>query len=174
MDLNFCPRCASPLAERDLAGRVRRTCPDAACGYVFWDNPLPVLAGLVERDGLVVLARNHAWPEKMFGLVTGFMERGETPEEGVAREVREELGLEALSASLIGVYPFQRKNELILAYHVVAEGEIALNEELAEFRLIPPEKLRPWDFGTGLAIRDWLAGRFDAGGPTGSPTRQTG
>ena len=106
-----------------------------------------------------VLARNHAWPEKMFGLVTGFMERDETPEEGVAREVQEELGLTTTSASLIGVYPFQRKNEIILAYHVVAEGEIVLNEELAEFRLIPPEKLRPWEFGTGLAIRDWLARR---------------
>ena len=157
--MRFCPRCASPLAERGIAGRARQVCPDAACGYVFWDNPLPVLAGLVERDGLIVLARNHAWPEKMFGLVTGFMERDETPEEGVAREVKEELGLDTLFAGLIGVYPFQRKNELILAYHVVAEGEITLNEELAEFRLIPPEKLRPWDFGTGLAIRDWLARR---------------
>jgi len=155
--MKFCPRCASPLIERDIAGRVRRACPDAACGHVFWDNPLPVLAGLVERDGLIVLARNHAWPEKMFGLITGFMERGETPEEGVAREVKEELNLDALSVSFIGVYPFQRKNELILAYHVTTRGEIALNEELAEFRLIPPEKLRPWEAGTGMAVRDWLA-----------------
>ncbi len=159
--MRFCPRCAAPLAESSLAGRTRLACPDAACGFVFWDNPLPVLAGLVERDGMVVLARNHAWPEKMFGLVTGFMERDETPEEGVAREVKEELGLDTLSATLIGLYPFQRKNEIILAYHVVASGEIVLNEELAEFRLITPEKLRPWDFGTGLAIRDWLA-RKDA------------
>lgn len=155
----FCLRCGSALVERQIGAAVRRACPDESCGYVFWDNPLPVLAGLVERDGLIVLARNRAWPEKTFGLVTGFMERDETPEEGVAREVREELGLETLSARLIGLYPFRRKNELILAYHVVAAGEIVLNEELAEFRLIPPEKLRPWDFGTGLAIRDWLARR---------------
>lgn len=157
--MKFCPRCARPLVARELAGRVRLACPDAACGHVFWDNPLPVLAALVEREGLMVLARNHAWPEKMFGLVTGFMERDETPEEGVAREVREELGLATLSTSLIGLYPFQRKNELILAYHIRAEGEIVLNEELAEFRLIPPEKLRPWESGTGLAVRDWLARR---------------
>jgi NADH pyrophosphatase NudC (nudix superfamily) len=157
--MKFCPHCASSLVLREIAGRVRPACPEAACGYVFWDNPLPVLAGLVERDGLIVLVRNHTWPQKMFGLVTGFMERDETPQEGVAREVREELGLDTLSAELIGLYPFQRKNELILAYHVVAEGEIVLNEELAEYRLIPPAKLRPWDFGTGLAIRDWLARR---------------
>ncbi|MBM3390898.1 MAG: NUDIX domain-containing protein [Betaproteobacteria bacterium] len=155
----YCLRCGTGLAERDVGGVLRRACPDAACGYVFWDNPIPVVAGLVERDGLVVLARNHAWPEKMFGLVTGFLERDETPEGAVAREVKEELALEARAVSLIGLYPFQRKNELILAFHVVAEGEIVLNEELAEFRLIPPEKLRPWDFGTGLAIRDWLARR---------------
>lgn len=155
----FCLRCGSALVERTIGGLPRRACPEASCGYVFWDNPLPVLAALVERDGRVVLARNRAWPEKWFGLVTGFLERGETPVEGVAREVKEELGLETLSADLIGVYPFQRKNELILAYHVTAAGEIELNEELAEFRLVPPERLRPWDFGTGLAVRDWLARR---------------
>ena len=157
--LKFCPHCADPLAEDTIAGRPRLGCRRAGCGYVFWDNPLPVVAALVERDGFIVLARNHAWPEKMFGLVTGFLERGETPEEAVAREVKEELALDASAVSLIGIYPFQRKNELILAYHVAAAGEIELNEELAEFRLIPPENLRPWDFGTGLAIRDWLARR---------------
>ena len=108
------------------------------------------------RDGMVVLARNAAWPEKMFGLVTGFLERDEAPDEAVAREVQEELGLDTVAVSLIGVYPFHRKHEVILAYAVEARGEIELNEELAEYRLIQPEKLRPWDFGTGLAIRDWL------------------
>jgi NADH pyrophosphatase NudC (nudix superfamily) len=157
--LKFCPQCADALVEDMIAGRPRLTCQRAGCGYVFWDNPLPVVAALVERDGLIVLARNHSWPEKMFGLVTGFLERDETPEEAVAREVKEELALDAMAVSLIGIYPFQRKNELILAYHVTAGGEIALNEELAEFRLIPPEKLRPWDFGTGLAIREWVARR---------------
>ena len=48
---------------------------------------------------------------------------------------------------------------VIIAYHVLASGEVRLNEELAECRLIAPEKLRPWDFGTGLALRDWLRGR---------------
>jgi len=140
-----------------LAGLARRACP--ACDYVHWDNPLPVVAALVERDGLVVLARGQGWSAKMFGLITGFLERDETPEAAVAREVKEELDLDAQRVELIGIYPFQRKNELILAYHVAASGEIRLNEELAEVRLLPPERLRPWDFGTGLAIRDWLHAR---------------
>jgi NAD+ diphosphatase len=36
---------------------------------------------------------------------------------------------------------------------------VKLNEELADYRRIAPEKLRPWDFGTWLALRDWLKGR---------------
>jgi NAD+ diphosphatase len=155
-DFDFCPRCAGPLSTQDLAGLPRRACSSPDCGYVHWDNPVPVVAALVEYRGLIVLARNHAWPEKMFGLITGFLERDETPEQGVAREVKEEIDLDVASVRLIGVYPFTRKNELILAYHVVAAGEIVLNEELAEFRLIAPEKLRPWEFGTGLAVADWL------------------
>jgi NAD+ diphosphatase len=129
---------------------------------VHWDNPLPVVAALiqcVDRDGAVLLARNHAWPEKQFGLVTGFLERDETPEAAVMREVKEETDLDALAARLIGLYPFARKNELILAYHVEARGEVRLNEELAEYRLIAPERLQAWDYGTGLAVADWLAGQ---------------
>lgn len=158
-DARFCLRCGSPLAERVIAGAMRIACSADGCGFVFWDNPLPVVAGLVEIDGRIVLARNRAWPEKMFGIITGFLERDETPEEAVAREVKEELDVDALAVSLIGVYPFQRKNEILIAYHVVAGGGITLNEELAEFRMVAPEKLKPWDFGTGLAIRDWLARR---------------
>ena len=73
------------------------------------------------------------------------------------REVKEELDLDASSATLIGVYPFTRKHEVLIVYHVVADGKITLNEELAEYRLIAPEKLKAWDYGTGLAVRDWLA-----------------
>ncbi len=154
----FCPLCGAALVGSELAGRQRLRC-GAACGFVHWDNPAPVLAALVEYDGRIVLARNYAWAAGAFGLITGFLERDEDPAAGVAREVREELGLDAVAATLIGVYPFARKHEVIIAYHVQAGGEIRLNEELAEFRLIAPEKLKAWDFGTGLAVSGWLAGR---------------
>lgn len=124
---------------------------------------MPVVAAIVEHEGAVVLARNKSWLDpKMFGLITGFLEKGETPEAAVRREVKEELDLEPLGAALVGLYPFARRNELIIAYHVPARGEIRLNEELADYRRIPPEKLRPWDFGTGLAVREWLARRAAA------------
>lgn len=157
MELTYCPVCAATLVSRIDAGRERLACP--AGHWTHWDNPLPVLAALVEVDGRILLARNAAWPEKKFALITGFMERGETPEQGVARELKEETNLDALEVRLIGVYEFIHKNELIIAYHVTATGDIHLSEELVDFRLIAPEKLRPWRAGTGYAMADWMRAR---------------
>ena len=61
--------------------------------------------------------------------------------------------------ALIGVYSFFRMNQVIVAYHVRAEGTITLGEELADYKRIVPEKLRPWPMGTGQAVSDWLAAR---------------
>ena len=99
----FCPQCGGELVAREAGGLSRPTCPDEACGFVLWDNPVPVVAALVEHEGRIVLARNVAWPENAFGLVTGFLERNEAPEAAVAREVSEELGLTATAVSLIGL-----------------------------------------------------------------------
>jgi NAD+ diphosphatase len=160
VEFKFCPLCAVALIQRQdeqEAGRLRLACPDGH--WTHWDNPLPVLAALVEIDGKILLARNAAWAEKTFALITGFMERDETPEQGIARELKEETNLDADHISLIGVYEFMRKNELIIAYHVRASGDIQLSEELLEYRLIAPENLRPWDAGTGHAVADWMRSR---------------
>ncbi len=60
---------------------------------------------------------------------------------------------------LIGVYDFQRMNQVIIAYHVVARGEVRLSPELAEYRLFTPETVRCWRAGTGYALADWLSAR---------------
>lgn len=153
----FCPGCATPLIRQMLAERERSACP--ACGWVHWDNPAPVVAALIEYGGRILLARNRAWPEKMFALITGFLERDETPRQAVEREVAEETALATRSATLIGVYEFARKNEVIIAFHVEADGEIRLGEELVDYRLIEPARLRPWPLGTGLAMADWMRAR---------------
>ncbi len=150
----FCPECATPLEPRDTGGRLRVACPKGH--FTHWNNPLPVLAALVEVEGRILLARNAAWTNGMFALITGFLEADETPEQGMARELKEETNLDVDRMTLIGVYEFMRKNELIIAYHVEASGTIALNEELAEFRLVAPERLRPWRAGTGYAMADWM------------------
>lgn len=130
---------------------------------MHWNNPTPVVAAIVDTGDEVILVRNHGWPEKWFGLVTGFLEKNEHPETGVVREVQEELGLEAEVVSLVGLYPFERMNQLIIAYHLRAAGEVVLGEELAEYRRVEVAKLRPWPFATGDAVRDWLVTRRPAG-----------
>jgi len=155
----YCPHCGRRLSTRGINNRDYQACPDQECGYVFWDNPLPVVAAVIEHEGNVLLARNKAWPPKMFGLITGFLEKGESPEEAVLREVQEELGFDANLQSLIGVYAFEMQNQIIIAYHLTADGEITVGDELAEITSVPPEKVRPWNFGTGLAVKDWLEKR---------------
>jgi NAD+ diphosphatase len=157
-DFRFCPRCAAPLTVTSADHENRPSC-SAGCGFVLYDNPVPVVAAVVEHDGLVVLARNRAWPETWYALVAGFLERGETAEQGVLREVQEELGLSPSQATLIGVYPFHRMNQVIIAYHVVASGTITLNDELVDYRRIELGKCRAWTAGTGLALRDFLRAR---------------
>jgi NADH pyrophosphatase NudC (nudix superfamily) len=159
----FCLRCGAPLAPHEEEGRTRLRCAgrDGApgCGWVHYGNPTPVVAAIVQQGDDVILARNHGWPDGWFGLVTGFLEAGETPEAGVLRELREELGLEGTIRSLVGVYAFAQRNELIVAYHVQAEGDVVLGPEIEAFKRVPIAKLRPWPFGTGEAVRDWLSNR---------------
>ena len=160
-ETKFCTNCATALApivqEEDGGAKTRLRCP--ACGWTHWGNPTPVLAAvieLVDRDGQLLLARNAAWPGKFFGLITGFMEAGESPKEGIAREVHEETALVAESVSLIGAYEFLRMNQVIIAYHVPAEGEVKLSPELVDWRLYDYDKLKCWPAGTGYALADWL------------------
>ena len=160
----FCPQCATPLAMveamEDGGLKQRLRCP--ACDFTHWNNPTPVLAAVVEcadRGGQILLARNAAWSGRMFALITGFMEAGETPEEGIAREVNEETSLSVDAVSLLGVWDFQRMNQVIVAYHVVARGEIQLSPELAEYRLFAPADVLCWPAGTGYAMAQFLRGR---------------
>jgi ADP-ribose pyrophosphatase YjhB (NUDIX family) len=117
------------------------------------------LAAVIEYQGQILLARNAAWPGKMYALITGFMEAGETPQEGIAREIGEETSLSTDSLNLIGVYDFQRMNQIIIAYHAVCHGEVRLSPELVDYRLYTPESVKCWPAGTGYALADWLTSR---------------
>ncbi|MDB5820120.1 MAG: ADP-ribose pyrophosphatase [Rhizobacter sp.] len=158
---NYCPNCATPLQmitlEEDGGPTARLRCP--ACAYTHWNNPTPVLAAVVqvEDQGMqLLLARNAAWPGRRFALITGFMEAGETPEEGITREVAEETSLTVSKLSLIGVYDFQRMNQVIIAYHALASGVVKLSPELVEYKLVAPQDVKCWKAGTGYAMADWL------------------
>jgi NAD+ diphosphatase len=97
-DSNFkhCPRCGSNGLVSDSIKSFR--CP--ACDFVFYLNPAAAVAGLVVNAdaGLLVVVRNHAPAKGTWDLPGGFLDSGETCEEGLRRELREELNLEIVSA----------------------------------------------------------------------------
>jgi len=154
----FCPQCATPLqmlAQMEDGGEKQRLrC--AACSWTHWNNPTPVLAAVIQYQDKILLARNAAWPGKMYALITGFMEAGETPQEGIRREIEEETSLETEALQLIGVYDFQRMNQVIIAYHARCRGEVQLSAELVDYRLYGYDEVRCWPAGTGYALADWL------------------
>ena len=157
----FCPNCATPLqaiAQMEDGGeKSRLRC--TACAWTHWNNPTPVLAAVVEYQGRILLARNAAWAGRRFALITGFMEAGETPQQGIAREIKEETNLDARELQLIGVYEFFRMNQVIIAYHAVAEGEVRLSPELAEYKLMEPADIICCPAGTGYGMAEWLRGK---------------
>jgi NAD+ diphosphatase len=157
----YCPRCATPLAlisqAEDGGDKERLRCP--ACGFTHWNNPTPVLAAVIEYEGKILLAQNAAWPGNMYALITGFMEAGETPLEGIAREIAEETNLSTSALKLLGVYDFQRMNQVIIAYHAVCHGAVKLSPELVDYRLFAPEQVKCWPAGTGYALADFLRAR---------------
>ncbi len=158
--MKFCPQCATPLQEILIDGEIRNGCAAGDCNFVHWNNPTPVVAGIVEREeGKLVLAHNVAWPAGFHSVITGFLEAAEDPMEGIARETKEELNLTALSSELIGLYPFAQMNQLIIAYHIKAVGEIKLNHELDGFIEIPFAEVKTWPGGTGAALYDFLTAR---------------
>lgn len=153
--MRFCPHCGRELATRDVEDIARNTC--AACGFIDWDNPVPVVAALVEFSNKFVLARNAQWPRGIFSVVTGFLEKNETPEAGIAREVQEELGVTSEVREFLGHYSLFRKNQLILAYRVIANAPPGVSAEIVEVELVSPQELATFDVIEAQAVARTLA-----------------
>jgi len=157
--MSFCTKCGSELLTKDVDNESRQVCTNNDCEFILWDNPVPVVAALVELDGDYVIARNVSWPEGIFSLIAGYLEKGETPEQAILRELEEELGLSGKVSRYIGNYSYFEKNQLILAYEVQAYGEISLNHELAEVKILSKSDLQDYNFAplaiTENVIRDW-------------------
>lgn len=157
----FCPNCTNPLEYIPIMGdgghKERLSC--TSCGWTHWNNPTPVLAAVIQYQDRILLARNAAWTHNTYALITGFMEAGESPQEGIQREIKEETNLETRELNLIGVYDFQRMNQVIIAYHALAEGEVKLSPELVDYQLYEYQDVKCWPAGTGYALADWLRSR---------------
>lgn len=159
--MTFCPQCKAELRRRLTDGIERLACSSSECDYVYWENPTPVVAALVQHGEHFILARNARWPLGMFSLITGFLEKGESPEHAISRETKEELGIEADGLQFIGHYSLPQFNQLIIAFSVRACGEISPSEEIAELLPLTRTELERFAFGnlelTAQIVGDALA-----------------
>jgi NADH pyrophosphatase NudC (nudix superfamily) len=114
------------------------------------------VAIVVETEQGVVLAHNKLAPQGFFSVITGFLEADETPENAAQRETKEELGLDHVSTNFIGVFTFAMTNQILIAYHIIAKGDIQLNEELDEFKIVAKEDLFMWNTTSKFEVGEWL------------------
>jgi NAD+ diphosphatase len=108
-----CSVCGSPTEP--AAGGMVRECP--ACGTHHFPRTDPVVIMLV-TDGRkrLLLGRHASWPAGRYSTLAGFVEPGETLEEAVAREVREEAGVEVGSPAYVSSQPWPFPASLMLGF----------------------------------------------------------
>lgn len=138
-DHRFCGRCGSPT-ERSTRERVR-TC--TACGHASYPRLSPAVIVLVERDGRCLLARNARTKMPFFSTLAGFVEVGETLEQTVAREIREEAGIEVTDIEYFGSQPWPFTGSLMIGFTARwASGDIVEEpEEILEAGWFAPDEL---------------------------------
>ena len=144
--MKFCPQCGLPLSPKVIDDAERLGCV-GNCGFIHWDNPIPVVAALVRVAGSFLLARNARWPPGFFSLISGFLEAGEKPDAAIVRETYEELGLKSEKATFVGHYSFPQMNQIIIAYVVEASGVPEPNSEIAELKWLSFDELKAYEFG---------------------------
>ncbi|HEX3445713.1 MAG TPA: NAD(+) diphosphatase [Chthoniobacterales bacterium] len=129
----FCSRCGSPTLPEE-AGHVM-TCTNPECATKHFPRSDPATIMLVQHGDRCLLGRQPSWPEGLFSTLAGFVEAGESVEEAVVREVKEEAGIEITNLRYFGSQPWPFPQSLMLGYfaEAVTTG-IVRGSELAEVR----------------------------------------
>lgn len=157
----FCPACGQPVEARLLENdhRPRLVCRD---GHVTWQNPRMVVNALPVQAGRAFLARRAIEPGLgRWGIPGGFLELGESAQEGARREVEEETELRIEVGRLIGIYSRPPAGIVVIVFEAdVVGGAPEPAAETSEVWAFGPDEI-PWDelaFSTvESALRDWVA-----------------
>jgi NAD+ diphosphatase len=112
----FCANCGKPTEVAD-AGHARR-CAD--CGAEHFPRTDPVVIVRVVDGDRLLLGRQARWPPGRFSVLAGFVEPGETLEEAVRREVREESGVGVGGVAYVASQPWPFPSSLMIGFHAVA------------------------------------------------------
>lgn len=155
--------------ERDVCER---------CGFVAYDNPKIVVGSVVRSPGGVMMCRRAIAPRIGFWtLPAGYLEHGETPEEGARREALEEAGADIVLQSLLAVYTIRRLSQVQLIYRAELRGGFAPGPESLEVREFGWDGL-PWDElafpSVAWALEDERAAAAGAVPPFANPPAGTG
>ncbi len=155
----FCGRCG--VETVDKASERAKECPQ--CGLLSYPRITPAIIVLVQRKDKLLLARSHRHPQGLFSVLAGFVEPGETLETAVAREIREEVGIEVKDIRYFGSQPWPFPNSLMIAFTCHhAGGEIVLEEEeMAEAGWYSVDKMPPVPPKISIArqLIDWFVER---------------
>jgi NAD+ diphosphatase len=162
----YCGRCGAPAEPRD--GGQFRVCTNEVCGQLLFPRIEPAVITLVESPRpprRLLLARHTASKIGGFSLLAGFVEIGESLEDAVRREIREEVGLALREVGYLGSQPWPFPAGIMIGFHAVADDEAVSvdGDEIAEARWFTAEELRTQRLGRvdsidRIMLTDWLTG----------------
>ena len=115
----FCSVCGAQTSPN--RGGWSREC--GACGNEHYPRVDPVVIMLAEHDGKLLLGRSHHYPPGRYSALAGFVEPGETMEAAVAREIREEAGIEVARVRYLASQPWPFPSSLMIGAHSIALGD---------------------------------------------------
>jgi NAD+ diphosphatase len=129
-DHQHCGRCGTPTEP--VSGERARRCP--ACGLTVYPRLTPAIITLIERDERILLARGHAFLPGRYGIIAGFVEPGESLEDAVRREAREEVGIELGRVDYFGSQPWPFPHGIMIGFRAShLRGEITIDDaEIAD------------------------------------------
>lgn len=164
----FCANCGAPTAMAKAG--YARAC--GACGAEHFPRVDPVVIMLAERQGMVLVGRQPMFPAGFYSALAGFVEAGESLEEAVARELREEAGITVRGVRYVASQPWPFPSSLMIGAIAEAESfELRLDEtELEAARWADREEVAavlrgegPWAAPPPLAIAHTLLRHFVEG-----------
>ena len=158
----YCGRCGAPTTAQST--ELARVCDE--CGTHYYPRITPAVIMRVDNGGRILLARRAGIARPFFSVLAGFVEPGETLEETVRREIREEVGIEVEDVRYFASQPWPFPSQLMIGFTArYAGGELAVDEtELAEADWYAPNELPP--IPGPFTIARWLIDDFvDAAAP---------
>ena len=121
----FCGRCGAKT--RSHATERAKECPH--CGLLLFPRLAPAIIVLIQRGHEILLARGRRFESPIYSTIAGFVEPGETLEEAVLREVKEETGITVKDIRYFGSQPWPFPHSLMVGFTAsYASGEIALSD----------------------------------------------